>query len=59
MLEAQFLANQVQLYYTTGDRERFTLLKQFNHSPGTFNYQDLIERLQGSSIKPKSEEMPS
>ena len=59
MLEAQFLANQVQLYYTTGDRERFALLKQFNHSPEKFNYQDLIEQLQSSSVKPKSEEISS
>ena len=58
-LEAQFLANQVQLYYTTADAKRFALVKQFNLSPATFNYEHLIEQLQGSGVEPKSREVSS
>lgn len=58
-MEAQFLANQVQLYYTTSDQGRFTLVRRFNQSPETFDYQDLIEHLQSSDAEPRSEELPS
>ena len=50
-MEAQFLANQVQLYYASSDLERFNLVKQFNFQPDEFDYQLLIEQLQNSGIK--------
>ena len=43
VLEAQFLANQIQLYYATGNKERHSLLQQFNHKPDTFDYNKLLE----------------
>lgn len=51
ILEAQFLANQLQLYYAGDDQERYALVRQFNHDPEHFSYQKLVEQLQNSGIK--------
>ena len=48
--EAQYLANQVQLYYNSQDAERCTLLQQFNHDPEKFDYRLLLEQLANSSV---------
>ena len=48
--EAQYLANQVQLYYNSQDAERYTLLQQFNHDPEKFEYRLLLEQLANSSV---------
>ena len=45
-LEAQFLANQVQLYYASTDPQYFHLLRQFNLEPDQFDYRTLIDQLQ-------------
>ena len=49
-LEAQYLANQVQLYYGSQDTERYALLRQFNHEPESFDHRRLLEQLEGSSV---------
>ena len=49
-VEAQFLANQVQLYYASRDQERYSLVHQFNHSPKDFDYSKIIMQLQNSEI---------
>ena len=51
LMDAQCLANQVQLYYTTADPERYTLLRQFNHEPQNFQYTKLVEMLQTSAAQ--------
>lgn len=48
LMDAQCLANQLQLYYATADPERYNLLKQFNHDPKNFEYTKLVEMLQKS-----------
>lgn len=50
-LESQFLANQLQLYYATEDKERYSLVRQFNHSPENFDYNTVIAQLQNSQIQ--------
>eukprot|EP00731_Ephydatia_muelleri_P018016 Em0011g56a len=45
LMDALCLANQVQLYYSTADPERYTLLRQFNHEPQNFEYTKLVEML--------------
>lgn len=63
LLDAQFLANEIQLYYLGNDAEfvaldrivlstvsrllfcRFELVRQFNHSPETFDYNEILTRL--------------
>eukprot|EP00041_Stephanoeca_diplocostata_P008169 m.118332 g.118332 ORF g.118332 m.118332 type:complete len:303 (+) comp17203_c0_seq1:199-1107(+) len=44
VMDAQFLANQVQLYYL-GDAEAYDVVKQFNHRPEEFDYNTLLTRL--------------
>ncbi|XP_045113058.1 ATP synthase mitochondrial F1 complex assembly factor 1-like isoform X3 [Portunus trituberculatus] len=44
--EAQFLVNQLQLYYGGGDKERTALLEKFHHSPGQFKHMELVEHLE-------------
>lgn len=47
-MEAQFLANQVQLYYAGEDSSKYNLVKQFNLHPNNFDYKLLIDQLQSS-----------
>ena len=54
-LEAQFLANQLQLYYASKDQERYSLVRQFNHSPQDFDYSTIIAQLQNSGIQLQKE----
>ena len=49
--EAQYLANQVQLYYGTNQSDRFVLVKQFNHDPQNFDYNAVLNQLQNTDIK--------
>ena len=49
--EAQYLANQVQLYYGTNQPDRFALAKQFNHDPQNFDYNTVLDQLQNTDIK--------
>ena len=45
-MDAQFLANQVQLYYASEDASRQHLVTQFNTQPDAFDYTKLFEHLQ-------------
>lgn len=45
--EAQFLVNQLQLYYGGGgDKERAALLEKFHQSPDEFKHMELVEHLE-------------
>ncbi|XP_011298072.1 ATP synthase mitochondrial F1 complex assembly factor 1 [Fopius arisanus] len=48
--EAQCLANQLQLYYSGQDDERFHLLKTFNEKPNEFKHMDLISQMESVSL---------
>ncbi|GBP47448.1 ATP synthase mitochondrial F1 complex assembly factor 1 [Eumeta japonica] len=54
--EAQYLANQFQLYYGTNDANtpEATLLHSFTHNPESFRHMDLVERLENITL-PASE----
>lgn len=41
--DAQFLANQLQLFYAVEDESRYNLVKNFNHFPENFNYEDILQ----------------
>ncbi|EDV23347.1 ATP synthase mitochondrial F1 complex assembly factor 1 [Trichoplax sp. H2] len=41
--EAQFLANQLQLFYAGEDESRYSVVKSFNHFPENFNYEDILQ----------------
>jgi len=47
--EAQFLINQVQLYYTGGE-DYLELLKTFKHKPDQFQYSKLVEKLESTNF---------
>lgn len=49
-MEAQFLANQLQLYYGTNQTERFALVRQFNHDPSNFDYNSVLTQLQDTKL---------
>ena len=51
ILEAQFIANQLQLYYAGSDPGRYSLVRQFNLQPQEFDYKQLIEHLENSGIE--------
>lgn len=44
--EAQFLANQVMLYYGGDEREKLTLLNNFHDSPNSFKHMDLVNQIE-------------
>ena len=48
VIDAQFLANQVQLYYASEDDSSQLLVAQFNAQPDRFDYTKLFEHLQTS-----------
>ncbi|XP_015110982.2 methionine--tRNA ligase, mitochondrial [Diachasma alloeum] len=48
--EAQCLANQLQLYYSGEENERFALLKTFNERPDEFKHMDLISQMESVSL---------
>lgn len=48
VIDAQFLANQVQLYYASEGDSSQLLVAQFNAQPDRFNYTKLFEHLQTS-----------
>ena len=53
--EAQYLANQVQLYYSTNQADRYALVKQFNHDPQNFDYNSVLTQLQTANINRPSD----
>ncbi|MCL4116651.1 UNVERIFIED_CONTAM: hypothetical protein GTU68_039521 [Idotea baltica] len=44
--EAQFLANEVTLYYGGNDQEKIELLRKFHSSPSSFNHLELVEQIE-------------
>lgn len=44
--EAQFLANQVQLYYSGRDSAKTALLRTFHDNPEKFSHMDLVKQLE-------------
>lgn len=46
LLEAQCLANQIQLFYATPDET--DLLQNFNHDPATFDYMRVVKQFEKS-----------
>eukprot|EP00794_Sanderia_malayensis_P020025 gene20025-21988_t len=50
ILEAQFLAQQLQLFYATSDEERFNLVHVFNKQPDKFKYMDVINEVATSRL---------
>ena len=51
VLEAQFLANQVQIYYGGDDEEKLSLLETFTHNPEAFKHMDLISQIENIDFK--------
>ena len=49
-MEAQCLAQQLQMFYATADEERFNLVKTFNREPDKFKYMDLIKEIESSGL---------
>ncbi|XP_034035295.1 ATP synthase mitochondrial F1 complex assembly factor 1 [Thalassophryne amazonica] len=52
VLQAQCLANQVQLFYGTQRQETFQLVETFNHSPANFKHMSVIAELEQSGLGP-------
>ncbi|XP_065069212.1 ATP synthase mitochondrial F1 complex assembly factor 1-like [Rhopilema esculentum] len=50
ILEAQCLAQQVQMFYATADEERFNLVYTFNKNPNNFKYMDVIKEVEASRL---------
>ncbi len=50
-LEAQFLANQLQLYYASNNVDRYAQVRTFNHDPDDFDHRALIDQLENSGIQ--------
>ncbi|XP_038069751.1 ATP synthase mitochondrial F1 complex assembly factor 1-like [Patiria miniata] len=48
---AQFLANQLQLYYATDNPDRLKLLRIFNHRQDEFRHMDVIAQLEKSTFE--------
>lgn len=44
--EAQFLVNQLQLYYSGGDKARTALLEKFHNNPDQFKHMELVDQLE-------------
>lgn len=49
-VEAQCLANELQLYYALDDTKRLNLLERFTHRPDEFKHMDLVAQLEYISL---------
>ena len=45
ILDAQFLAYQVQMFYSSDKKQRENLLYAFNREPNTFDHMDIIREI--------------
>lgn len=52
--EAQCLANELQLYYSTDDPKRLQLLETFTSKPDAFKHMDLIAQLETIQLEFRS-----
>ena len=50
ILEAQCLAQQLQMFYATSDEERFNLVYMFNNEPNKFKYMDVVKEVEASRL---------
>uniref|UniRef100_A0A3Q1HDF5 ATP synthase mitochondrial F1 complex assembly factor 1 n=1 Tax=Anabas testudineus TaxID=64144 RepID=A0A3Q1HDF5_ANATE len=50
--QAQCLANQVQLFYSTQRQETYRLVETFNHHPADFKHMSVIAELEQSGLGP-------
>uniref|UniRef100_A0A3Q3QV90 ATP synthase mitochondrial F1 complex assembly factor 1 n=1 Tax=Monopterus albus TaxID=43700 RepID=A0A3Q3QV90_MONAL len=50
--QAQCLANQVQLFYSTQRQETYRLVEMFNHHPADFKHMSVIAELEQSGLGP-------
>lgn len=64
--EAQFLVNQLQLYYGGNDKVKKEILERFHHMPDQFKHTELINQLESLDLsslsiqdKPKKHEKPA
>ncbi|XP_077981740.1 ATP synthase mitochondrial F1 complex assembly factor 1-like [Glandiceps talaboti] len=48
--EAQFLGNQIQMYYGSDDQSKLNLLDNFNNHPENFKHTDLIQELESTKV---------
>ena len=53
--EAQCLANELQLYYSSNEPGRLELLRKFTEKPDEFKHMDLISQLETISLKSNNE----
>lgn len=49
-IDAQFLANQIQLYYASSPGRHLELLQQFKHSPATWSHEQVIQQLEHTNF---------
>ncbi|XP_050686849.1 ATP synthase mitochondrial F1 complex assembly factor 1-like isoform X2 [Eriocheir sinensis] len=57
--EAQFLVNQLQLYFSGSDLARTGLLEKFHHRPNEFKHSELVQQLESldlNAISPKKKD---
>lgn len=50
VVEAQCIANQVQLFYATDRKEIYGLVETFNFRPNEFKYMSVIAELEQSGL---------
>lgn len=48
--EAQFLVNQLQLYFSGSDIARTGLLEKFHHRPNEFKHSELVQQLESLDL---------
>lgn len=49
--EAQCLANELQLYYSSGDPKRLKLLQNFTEKPDEFKHMDLVTQMENITLE--------
>lgn len=57
--EAQFLVNQLQLYFSGSDVTRTELLEKFHRNPDKFKHMELVEQLEHldlTALKPQNKD---
>lgn len=50
ILEAQCLAQQLQMFYATADEERFNMVHTFNKDPTKFKHMDVVKEVEASRL---------
>jgi len=50
IMEVQYLAQLQQLFYGNPTDERYELMKQFNHTPDSFKYMDVVKEIESGGF---------